>query len=59
MNVRELQIKANGMHVELHSQKRCEILEQIKEVLLDVYVDQEQLLIESTNAVIEDFNNVA
>ena len=57
-NARELQIKANGMNVQLRSQKLCETLEQMKEELLDVHVDQEQLLIESTNAVIEDFNNV-
>ena len=46
------------MHVQLRSQKRCETIEQMKEVLLDVYVDQDQLLIDSTNSVIEDFNNV-
>ena len=45
MNARELQIKANDMHAQLHSQKRCETLEQMKEALLDVCVDEEKSLI--------------
>ena len=53
MNVRELQIKADAIHVQLCSQKRCEILEQTQEVLVDIYVDHEQLLKESTNAAVE------
>ena len=42
MNVRELQIKANAMRVQLRSQKRCEMLEQMQEVLVGVHVDHEQ-----------------
>ena len=58
VNVRELQIKADAMHVQLRSQKSCETLEQTQEVLVDVCVDHEQLLKESTNAVIEDIDNI-
>ena len=51
MNVRELKIKADAMHAQLRSQ--------MQEVLVDVCVDHEQLLKESTNAVIEDIDNIA
>ena len=47
------------MHVQLRSLKRCETLEQAHEVLVDVCVDHEQLLKDSTNAVIEDIDNIA
>ena len=40
MNARELQIKANGMHVQSRSQKSCEILDQMNEALLDICVHQ-------------------
>ena len=58
MNVRELHIKADAMHVQLSSQKCCETLEQTQEVFVDIYIDHEQLLKESKNAVIEDIDNI-
>ena len=59
MNARELEIKADAMRAQLHARKRCETLKQMHDVLVNICIDKDQLLKDSTNYVIEDEDNIA
>ena len=54
MNVRELEIKADLMHVKLYCRKRCEMMKQTCDVLVNIHIHKYQFLKDSTTVVIED-----
>ena len=54
MKLHELEVKSQLLHVKRHNRKRCFMLKQIHDVLVDACSDKNLLLKHSTNDVIEE-----